>query len=377
MPTASLQSRQTNASPRGVVERVREIAVNDLQPLVGAIDKDGVYPSGVLRKLGEAGAFAQHHEGRGESEAVDLALAIRAMSVVAEQCLSTAFCVWCQDAFGWYLQNTENRGLRERLRDGAASGFVAGGTGLSNPMKALSGIEPLRLRGRRVAGGYVVDGVLPWVSNIEDGHYFGVCFSTDEEGRDMAAALVRLGAEGVSGRQTTRFIALDGTATKAVTFDNAFIADDDLLADPLPPFARRIRPGFVLLQTGMAAGLIRDSAALMRALPARTRETNAFLPVGPDEIDERLAALEADVLTLAATPLEQDSAFVEQVLRARLEGAQLALDATQALMLHAGARAYIDGSVYSRRLRESYFVAIVTPATKHLRKDIAGGRDVL
>ncbi len=371
MPLDALHSQKTETPPPDVIERVRAVAVADLRPRVAAIDKDGAYPSDILRKLGEAGAFAQHHEGRGESGKVDLGLAIRAMSIVAEDCLSTAFCVWCQDAFGWYLQNTDNHALRARLQDDAASGAVLGGTGLSNPMKALSGIEPLRLRGRRVAGGFRVDGVLPWVSNVEDGHSFGVCFSTDEDGRNMAAALARLGAQGVSGRQTTRFIALDGTATKAVTFEDAFIADDDLLADPLPPFARRIRPGFVLLQTGMAAGLVRDSVARMRALPARTRQINAFLPVGPDDIDERLAALEASVLSLAAAPAEEDASFVDQVLRMRLEGAQLSLDATQALMLHAGARAYIDGSVYSRRLREAYFIAIVTPATKHLRKDIA------
>ena len=167
--------------------------------------------SAVLRKLGAAGAFAQHHQGKGDVDHADLGLAVKAMSVVAQECLSTAFCVWCQDAFGWYLQNTENRALCARLQDGAATGVVLGGTGLSNPMKALSGIESIRLRGRRVAGGYKVDGVLPWVSNIEDGHYFGVCFSTDEESKQMAAALARIGAEGVSARHATRFIALEGT----------------------------------------------------------------------------------------------------------------------------------------------------------------------
>ena len=45
-------------------------------------------------------------------------------------------------------------------------------------------------------------------------------------------------------------------------------------------------------------------------------------------------------------------------------------------MLHARARAYVEGSAYSRRLRKSYFIAIVTPATKHLQKDIAGLSDV-
>ena len=40
-------------------------------------------------------------------------------------------------------------------------------------------------------------------------------------------------------------------------------------------------------------------------------------------------------------------------------------------MLHCGARGYITDGVAQRRLRESYFVAIVTPATKQLRKMLA------
>lgn len=373
MPSTQILDRKTSASPSpGVLDRIRDIVATDLRPASRSIDEDGVYPSDILRKLGDAGAFAQHHENAGETRDADLGLAIRAMSVVAEECLSTAFCTWCQDAFGWYLQNTPNAPLRARLQANAASGAVLGGTGLSNPMKALSGMEPLRLRGTRVAGGYRVAGVLPWVSNIEDGHYFGLCFAThDDGGRDIVAALARLGADGVAGRQTTRFIALEGTATRAVTFENAFIADEDVLAESFPSFARKIRPGFILLQTGMAAGLIRNVAALMRALPMRTRELNAHLPIGPIEIEDRLEALESCVLGLAATPCEDSPAFVEQVLRARLEGSNLALDATQALMLHAGARAYIAGSIHARRLRESYFIAVVTPATKHLLKDIA------
>jgi alkylation response protein AidB-like acyl-CoA dehydrogenase len=95
----------------GVLDRIREIARNDLRPLTTAIDEKGIYPSTVLRKLGAAGAFAQHHQGKGDVDHADLGLAIKAMSVVAQECLSTAFCVWCQDAFGWYLQNTENRAL--------------------------------------------------------------------------------------------------------------------------------------------------------------------------------------------------------------------------------------------------------------------------
>jgi alkylation response protein AidB-like acyl-CoA dehydrogenase len=351
-----------------VVQRVRDVVASELRPLAGRIDAEGLYPSHVLKKLGAAGAFAQHHEGIGEQDAIDLGLAIQSMSAVAEACLSTAFCTWCQDAFGWYLQNSENPGLRASFQGDAASGAILGGTGLSNPMKALSGIEPIRLKGVRISGGYRVEGVLPWVSNLADGHYFAFCFEADGE---TFAAIGRLGFDGVESRKGAEFIALEGTATLAVGFKGAFVPDEMILSDRFARFAGRIKPGFLLLQTGMAAGLVRNCAQLMRELPARVRAVNAYLPIGPEALEERLAALESGIMALAATPFESEGAYLRSVLLARLEGSRLSLDATQALMLHAGASAYLRNSVYNRRLREAYFVAIVTPATKHLLKELA------
>ena len=42
-------------------------------------------------------------------------------------------------------------------------------------------------------------------------------------------------------------------------------------------------------------------------------------------------------------------------------GAELALRAAQSALLHQGARGYLMSSAVQRRVRESHFVAIVTP----------------
>jgi hypothetical protein len=39
-------------------------------------------------------------------------------------------------------------------------------------------------------------------------------------------------------------------------------------------------------------------------------------------------------------------------------------------MLHLGAKGYLSNNAAQRRLREAYFIAIVTPAIKHLRKEL-------
>jgi len=76
-------------------------------------------------------------------------------------------------------------------------------------------------------------------------------------------------------------------------------------------------------------------------------------------------------MQLAQTPFDSSNEFFISVADARAHGAELSLRAAQSALLHQGARGYLMTSAVQRRVRESHFVAIVTPAIKHLRKEIA------
>jgi alkylation response protein AidB-like acyl-CoA dehydrogenase len=293
-----------------------------------------------------------------------------AMGEVAAHCMSTAFCTWCQDACGWYLENTDNTALRDRLQPGIADGSMLGGTGLSNPIKALSGIEGFALRATRTAGGYIVTGVLPWVSNLGDGHWFGTIFQDAADPSHRLMAMVQCGQPGVEIRQNVKFSTLEGTGTYSVRFRRAFIADDLLLADPLGDMVARIRPGFVLLQTGMGLGVIRASIDAMQQADRTQEHTNRFLPRRPPYFEASLAELRSEITRLAATPRDGSPGYVRAVLQLRRSVGELTLQATEAAMLHTGARAFIAGSPVQRRLREGYFVAMITPSIRHLTQEI-------
>ena len=71
---------------------------------------------------------------------------------------------------------------------------------------------------------------------------------------------------------------------------------------------------------------------------------------------------------LSANP---EVGVVLDILKLRLAGGEYAVKAAHAAMLHMGTRGYLQKSPAQRRLRESYVIAIVTPATKHLRREIA------
>jgi alkylation response protein AidB-like acyl-CoA dehydrogenase len=354
-----------------VLDTLRTLARTELAPIAGRVDREGVYPEAALRTLGEAGAFSLHLAASSPLGGPDLAAAVEAMAAISAQCMSSGFCAWCQNASGWYLENTDNAGLRERLQPGIASAALLGGTGLSNPVKALAGIEALKLRGRRVAGGWRVSGTLPWVSNLGEGHWFGTIFRDADDVEHRVMAMVRCGAPGVEIRQAIRFVALEGTGTCSVLFRDALIPDDDLLADPLGDMARRIKPGFVLLQAGMGLGVIEACVASMRRDNVHYARTNSHLPLQADALEDQLGALRETLLALAATPHEPGAGYLRRVLEARVACSELSLAASQAAMMHAGARGYLEGSVVSRLQREAWFVAIITPSIRHLRQELA------
>lgn len=351
-----------------VLAAARAIVEADLVPIVGAIDREGVYPDAVMRALGAAGAYGRHLPGL-SADAPDLATAIRTIAAAGEHCLSTSFCMWCQDALAWYVWTSDNTALKARLGARVASGAVLGGTGLSNPMKTFFGIEQMRLKGRRVEGGYSVKGALPWVSNLGPDHWFGAVFER-EDGRPVMA-IVSCAGEGVRLVDGGRFMALDGTRTYGIQLRDAFIPDGDVLADPAEAYVKRIRGGFVLMQVGMGLGLARGCVRLMREVAGPLGHVNRFLDVGPDDIAERADALEARAVALAPDALEAGPEPWRAIVQARLDASELAVAAAHNAMLHCGARGYGEASEAQRRLREAYFVAIVTPAVKQLKKMLA------
>ena len=354
-----------------MLNAVREIADGALAELADDIDRRGIYPKGVLMRLGEVGAFRAHLALGGTP---DYGAAIRAITEVSRVCGATGFMMWCHDVCGVYMEESGNPALTGAALQDHAAARTLGATGMSNPMKTFAGIETLLLRARKVAGGYLVNGTLPWVSNLGPDHYFGAVAVEDTA---AAAApneimfIVRCDAPGVELRDCPSFSAMEGTNTWAVRLTDHFIGADTLLADPVRPFIGRIRAAFILLQCGMGLGVAQGAVDSMWTVERQLGHVNEFLDDRPDELQSELDALTERTMALARTPFGSDTAFLIDVLDVRAHASELALRAAQSALLHQGARGYLMTSAVQRRVRESHFVAIVTPAIKHLRKEIA------
>src|SRR5436190_1284081 len=352
-----------------IADQVALIARKDLAPQALAIDEGTVYPDQLLRRLGEVGAWGSHQPSNGVA---DLRCAIQSIAALVEVCGVTAFMAWCQNTLVWYASNSSNPKLLAKYADKFAAGKILGGTGLSNPMKSFFGIEKLKLRGRKVEGGYVVKGALPWVSNLGADHFFGTIFEREDDSGEIVMFLADCSNPAITLQPCKPFLAMDGTGTFSVQFRDVFVPDELILAEPAGPFVKKIRAGFILLQAGMALGLIKDCIQIMDEVEAPLGHVNRYLPQQPLQFRELHAEFEKETMALACDPYNADDSYLSRVnaIRQRLGDASVA--AAHAAMLHCGARGYLKSHRAQRRLREAYFVAIVTPATKQLRKMLAG-----
>ncbi len=354
-----------------LIKAVRELAKGPLAELADDIDRRGIYPKSILHRLGELGALKAHMAEPGKP--ANYGLAIATMAEVSRVCGATGFMVWCHDVCGVYMEQSGNPALGGELLARHADGQTLGATGMSNPMKTFAGIETFLLHAKKVDGGYVVNGTLPWVSNLGPDHYFGAVADIAIDGviKSEIMFLVRCDAPGVELRNCPSFSAMEGTNTWAVRLTNYFVGSDLMIADPVRPFIGRIRAAFILLQTGMGLGVAQGAIDSMRVVERQLGHVNEFLDDRPDDLQAELDDLTARIMQLAKTPFGADKPFLIDVLDARAHASELALRAAQSALLHQGARGYLMTSDVQRRVRESHFVAIVTPAIKHLRKEIA------
>src|SRR5258707_2908238 len=96
------------------------------------------------------------------------------------------------------------------------------------------------------------------------------------------------------------FLAMDGTGTYAVQLRDVFVPDAFILAEQAAPFVKKIRAGFILLQAGMALGLIKDCINIIDEVQAPLVHVYRYLPQQPVQFKELFSALERETMAIAS-----------------------------------------------------------------------------
>lgn len=179
----------------------------------------------------------------------------------------------------------------------------------------------------------------------------------------------KVGQKGIKLTELKDFLALNGSATYSIDFENVFIEDDMVVAlgNDVRPFFASIRPSFLATQSAVGLGVIEASIETMKK--AEKDEKNKFLPIQASNINDEFLKLKADLYDFMDKTNWQEN--FKAIVDIRLRVAYLTIKVSQNAMIHQGSSGYIAYSPYSRRMRESYFYANYTPTIAHLEKLLA------
>jgi len=318
----------------------------------------------LLQQLGKADVFRQGVPEQFGGLGNTLQDAIETISQIAEYSVTAAFVSWSQRTYIEYLLTAKADVLDKFRFDELLAGKYAGATGLSNAMKFLSGLEPLQVQAEVVEDGWKLNGKLPWVTNFHPAG-FTVAVAADSS-QGPLLFLVPSNRAGFDRRPNLELIGLKGSSTAAAILTDTIVSQDELLSAQATQYLTAIRPAFLGLQCALSIGLIKRSVQQVIA-NKHSSLVNDQVQFIQELLEENLAAL--------FTGLESGQ-FVTQARRLfeiRIVLSELTQHAIQLELCSTGGKCYLtpfeDG--FTRRLKESAFIPIVTPSVLQLKTELS------
>lgn len=335
------------------------------------LDRGEIPAKAVLPRLAAAGltriAVPPALGGAG-GEAVD---ALRAISAVAQHSLTAAFMLWGHRCYVEFLIRTPNTALRDAQLPAILSGERAGASALSNVMKYLAGLEPLQVTARTEGDAVVINGKLPWVTNLRKAGFWVAAAADPVEGGPALVVSLAHDDAGLVRSDDLSLLGMRASDTAAVTLTEVRLPRSRIISQNAPEWLPGVRPLFIALQCAMTIGLARRSLAEAGGHAGAGR---GVLAPSLADAARRLDRAEAQVF--AGIRGGSFAAHIAPLFELRIELAELAQEAVGLELQSGGGRNFLrePGRDFARRWREAAFIPLITPSLVQLRAALAAAK---
>lgn len=328
--------------------------------------------AGILPRLaaaGLAGAGVPVASGGSGGDIVD---AVFAVAAVAEESLAASFVLWGHRTYIEFLLQSPNGALRERQLSGLLAGSIAGASGLSNAMKFLAGLEKLQISARAERGALVLDGKMPWVTNLRPAGFHVAAAVDHADGRPAFVVSLSHDDAGLTRSADLKLLGMRSSDTAAIAVESVRVGHDRILADNAAEWLPRVRPAFVGLQCGMSIGLARRSLAEAGRAAGSGRGV-----LGDPLVDLQRRLDRAEARLAAGLRTRAFEADAPSLFELRIRLAEIVAEAVSLELQAAGGRAYLagPGREFARRWREAAFIPLITPSLVQLKTALLSHRE--
>lgn len=343
---------------RELLHTVWRLADEFLRPRATEADRGGLDGpvADNVRRLGEAGLFglgiSPEYGGLGADETTRHEYA----EILASACGVTAFTQQQLQTGIRFVVEAENEALKRELLPALAEGRLHCGIALSHLRRAGT---PL-VRAERAAGGYRVNGVIPWITGwaLLDGFVLGAALA---DGDHLFVYVDRKQHQtSLTAGPPLPLIVMAASDTVEVEICDLFVPDASVLRRQPADGLRRADEKTITVHAALPLGCARAGARHLREIAAKrgSEELNGTAFALTLEID----GCRREALTWNCDCVAHPD-YKTHALRARATANILALRAAHAAVIATGGSAHLVTSSPQRLLREAQFygTAVQTP----------------
>ena len=327
-----------------------ELLATRLTELSNELATQGEWPQQQLRFCGEFGVFKWFIETEfGGSDWNDQEI-VKGYIKLAGACLTTTFVITQRTGACKRLAASENKNLAQNLLPDLASGKTFATLGISHLTTSRRHLANPVLMASESPGGWLLNGNSPWVTGASHADYLVI--GSEVEGGGQILLVVDTGLDGIEMGQPNQLVALSGSKTGAVYFDDVLIPHDCVLSGPTDDVLRngRAKSTGGLQTSALAIGLA--SAAL------KFLQQEAFSKHRDDLIThvDSLRKQQQELIELILAMAGGESACTNEELRTRANS--FALRATQSALIAAKGSGFVAGHPVGRWCQEALFFLV-------------------
>jgi alkylation response protein AidB-like acyl-CoA dehydrogenase len=363
-----------------IQQTAREFTQAEIAPTAIKRDKEAIFPTDIVRKLGELGFMGMMIDPKYDGAGMDTVSYVLAMIEIAKVDASVAVIMSVNNSLVTTgLEKWGSDFIKEKYLKPLARGEKLGAFALSEP-EAGSDATHQQTYATKEGDYWILNGMKNWITNGQSADYHLVMAQTDKEKRHkgITAFIVEKGSEGFEHGVKEDKLGIRSSDTCTLTFTNCKVPEQNIIGEVGKGFNFAMdtlnggRYGIAAQAVGIAEGAF--ETAFKYAQERKAFGTEIF---NHQAIQFKLSDMATDLeaaklLTLQAAALrDEGKPYIKQASMAKLFASKVAVNnSLEAVQIHGG-YGYVREYHVERFLRDSKITEIYE-GTSEIQKLVIG-----
>ena len=350
-----------------IQESAKDFAENEIAPTAIERDKNAIFPTEIVKKMGELGFMGMMVSPDYGGAGMDSISYVLAMIEISKVDASLGVIMSVNNSLVcWGLENYGSDFIKEKYLTPLASGEKLGSFALSEP-EAGSDATKQKTTADKDGDFYVLNGMKNWISNGQSADYHLVMATTDKEKahKGISTFLVEKDTEGFGHGVKEDKLGIRSSDTCSLTFESCKVPAENLVWEEGKGFNFAMntlnggRIGIAAQAIGIAEASLDAAIKYSQERKAFGREISKFQAIQFMIADMAVKVDAAKMLTLKSAALKDaGKPYVTEAAMAKLYASKISVEcALDAIQIHGG-YGYVREYLVERYLRDSKITEI-------------------